>query len=130
MALVDDEAGIEVAALEEVVEPVAPAIELGDVAGGEVHPRRIEHLQVAVVDLGRAFIVQRRLVVVVPLEQFHDVEAGDDLLAVRLQAVPGILALPTETAVEANSGSELAPRRSNRAVRGRKRFMLIRLIAE
>ncbi len=39
-------------------------------------------------------------------------------------------ALPTETAVEANSGSELAPRRSNRAVRGRKRFMLIRLIAE
>ncbi|VTQ27132.1 Uncharacterised protein [Pseudomonas aeruginosa] len=91
VALVDDEAGIEVAALEEVVEPVAPAIELGDVAGGEVHPRRIEHLQVAVVDLGRAFIVQRRLVVVVPLEQFHDVEAGDDLLAVRLQAVPGIL---------------------------------------
>ncbi len=50
VALVDGEPGVQVAALEEVVELGFPLVEFSDVAGQEVTARRIEQLQVAVVD--------------------------------------------------------------------------------
>src|SRR5690606_37073456 len=74
------------------VELVVPLVEFIDVASGEVAARRVEHLQVALIDFLRAFIVEWWLVVVVTLQQLHDVEAGDDLLAIRLQVLPVIVA--------------------------------------
>ena len=79
---IDSEARLQVAALEKVVEAQAPGIELLDIGGGEVHPRRVQQLQVALVDHLRARIIERRLVVVMALEQLHHVQAGDDLLAI------------------------------------------------
>ncbi|MNC13905.1 hypothetical protein D3C75_616660 [compost metagenome] len=48
LALVDDEAGLQLAALQVVVEAMAPGLEVGNVAGGEVAARRVETLQVVV----------------------------------------------------------------------------------
>ncbi|MNF71797.1 hypothetical protein D3C84_537550 [compost metagenome] len=90
MALVDDEARLQVAAFQQVVETRAPLVEFGDIASGEVHPCRVEQLDVALVDLRRALVVERRLVVVVALEQFHHVEAGDHLFTVGLKGVPTV----------------------------------------
>ena len=87
MPFVDDEARLEVAALEEIIELVAPLAELLEVRR-EIAARRIEHLDVAVEDLRRACIVQWRLVVVVTLEQFDHVQAGDHLFAIGLQVIP------------------------------------------
>ncbi|MNC35816.1 hypothetical protein D3C75_843120 [compost metagenome] len=88
VAFVDGEARVQVTALEEIVELRFPFVEFGDVGSGEVAARRVQQLDVAVIDDDRTGVVQRRLAVVVALEQFHHVEAGDDLVAVRLQAVP------------------------------------------
>ncbi len=88
MPFVDDEARLEVAALEEIIELVAPLAELLEVRRQEIAARRIEHLDVAVEDLRRACIVQWRLVVVVTLEQFDHVQAGDHLFAIGLQVIP------------------------------------------
>ncbi|MNB93214.1 hypothetical protein D3C75_403350 [compost metagenome] len=90
VALVDGEPGVQVAALEEVVELGLPLVEFGNVAGHEVAARRIQQLEVAVVDDHRARIVERRLAVVVTLEQLDDVQAGDDFIAIRLQLVPAV----------------------------------------
>ncbi|EJT85461.1 hypothetical protein PPS11_09370 [Pseudomonas putida S11] len=81
-------ARVQVTALEEIVELRFPFVEFGDVGSGEVAARRVQQLDVAVIDDDRTGVVQRRLAVVVALEQFHHIEAGDDLVAVRLQAVP------------------------------------------
>src|SRR5690606_26720921 len=70
----------------------APAIELADIAGSEIAARRIKQLEVILVDLLRAFVIQRRLVVMVALEQLDHVETGDNLLAVGLQVFPMIRA--------------------------------------
>ena len=88
MTGVDDETGFEIAALEEVVELVAPLAELFEVGCQEIAARGIEHLDVAVEDLCRTRVVQRRLVVVMALEQFDDVQAGYDLVTIGLQVVP------------------------------------------
>jgi len=50
VALVDSEARLQVAALEEVVELRLPLVELSDIAGQEVAARRVQQLEVAVVD--------------------------------------------------------------------------------
>ncbi len=50
VALVDGETGIEVAALEEVAKLALPLVEFGDVTGQEVAARRVEQLDIAVVD--------------------------------------------------------------------------------
>ena len=91
VAFVDGKARLQVAIFQQVVKARAPLIELGNIGGDEVAARRVEHLQVALIDLFRAFVIQRWFVVVVALQQFHDVEAGDDLLAVRLQVFPGLV---------------------------------------
>ncbi|MNE63238.1 hypothetical protein D3C80_1585780 [compost metagenome] len=90
VALVDKEAGFQIAAFQQVVELVAPLVEFADVARGEVTARGVEHLQVTLIDLRRALVVERRLVVMVPIEQFYDIETGDDLLAIRLQVFPRV----------------------------------------
>ena len=88
MAAIDGEPWLEVATFQQIIEFAAPLIEFGDVAGSEIAARWIEQLQVVVIDLNRAFVVQRRLVVVMAAQQLHYVEAGDHLLAIRLQIVP------------------------------------------
>ncbi|MNJ54868.1 hypothetical protein D3C77_503290 [compost metagenome] len=88
MALVDGKTRLQIAGPEEVVELGAPLVEFRDVGGGEIAARRIKELEVALVDFLRAGIVQRRFAVMMPLEQFDDIEAGDHLLAVGLQGGP------------------------------------------
>ena len=90
VTLVDGEAGLQVAALEEVVELGLPLVELSDIAGQEVAARGVQQLEVAVVDDHRASVVQRRLAVVMALEQLDDVKAGNHLIAIRLKVVPAI----------------------------------------
>ncbi|CAI8923714.1 hypothetical protein EMIT0180MI3_360022 [Priestia megaterium] len=90
IALVDGEPGVQVAALEEVVELGFPFVEFGNVTGHEVAARWIQQLEVAVVDDHRARIVERRLAVMVTLEQFDDVQTGDDFVAIGLKLVPAV----------------------------------------
>jgi hypothetical protein len=58
---------------------------------------------------------------VVALEQLHDVEAGDDFVAIRLKLVP---AVGCERI--ADIGNRPIPMKRARAVLGSKCFMLIR----
>ncbi|MNF81332.1 hypothetical protein D3C84_636010 [compost metagenome] len=90
ITLVDGEAGIEIATFEEIVELGLPLVELGDVTGQEIAAGRIEQLDVAVVDDHRARIVERRLAVVVALEQLDHVEAGDHFIAIGLEFIPAV----------------------------------------
>jgi len=90
VALVDGEPGVQVAAFEEVVKLGFPLVEFGNVAGHEVAARRIQQLEVAVVDDHRARIVERRLAVVIALEQLDDVQTGDYFVTIRLKVVPAI----------------------------------------
>ncbi len=90
VTLVDGERRLQVAAFEEVVELCLPLVELSDIAGQEVAARRVQQLEVAVVDDHRASVVQRRLAVVMALEQLDDVKAGNHLIAIRLKIVPAI----------------------------------------
>ncbi|MOA51723.1 hypothetical protein D3C78_1749040 [compost metagenome] len=73
VALVDGEARVEVAAFEEVVELPLPLVELGDVGRSEVAARRVEQLDIAVVDDHRAGVIERRLAVMVAFEQLNHV---------------------------------------------------------
>src|SRR5690606_18722182 len=63
-------------------------VEFLDIGCREIAARWIEKLEVTLVDFLRAGIVQRRFAVVMPLEQFDDIEAGNHLVAIGLQGGP------------------------------------------
>ena len=90
VALVDNETGVQVTALEEVVKLEFPFVEFGNVAGQEVTARRVEQLEVAVIDDRRAGVVQGWLAVMMALEQLNDVKTGNHLITIGLKVIPTV----------------------------------------
>jgi len=90
IALVDDETGVEVAAFEEVVKLVLPLVKFGNVACQKVTARRVQQLQVAVIDDRRAGVIQWRLAVMMALEQLNNVKTGNYLITIGLKVIPTV----------------------------------------